>query len=122
MVICPGPFISVIDATAMTDMNEVILKADRRGRLRYTPEQKLGEDPKSGALFAFTNKRRSLLKVLYWDGSGIRILAIHGPFSAGSVTSEALAGTAKTRQQGQALQGDYYIAQSLSVDKITRDT
>ena len=24
----------------MTDMNEVILKADRRGRLRYTPEQK----------------------------------------------------------------------------------
>jgi hypothetical protein len=24
----------------MTDMNEVILKADRRGRLRYTPDQK----------------------------------------------------------------------------------
>jgi hypothetical protein len=24
----------------MTDMNEVILKTDRRGRLRYTPEQK----------------------------------------------------------------------------------
>ena len=24
----------------MTDMNEVIVKADRRGRLRYTPEQK----------------------------------------------------------------------------------
>jgi transposase-like protein len=24
----------------MTDMNEVILKADRRGRLRYNPEQK----------------------------------------------------------------------------------
>jgi hypothetical protein len=24
----------------MTDMNEVILKADRRGRLRYTLEQK----------------------------------------------------------------------------------
>jgi hypothetical protein len=24
----------------MTDMNAVILKADRRGRLRYTPEQK----------------------------------------------------------------------------------
>lgn len=35
----------------------------------------LGEDPKSGSLFAFTNKRRSLLKILYWDGTGIWILA-----------------------------------------------
>lgn len=35
----------------------------------------LGEDPKSGALFAFTNKRHSLLKILYWDETGIWILA-----------------------------------------------
>lgn len=26
----------------------------------------LQEDPKSGSIFAFTNKRRSLLKILYW--------------------------------------------------------
>jgi hypothetical protein len=29
-----------MDASAMTDMDELILKSDRRGRLRHTPEQK----------------------------------------------------------------------------------
>lgn len=32
---------------------------------------RLQEDAKSGSLFVFTNKRRCLLKILYWDGSGL---------------------------------------------------
>ena len=34
----------------------------------------LGEDVRSGALFVFTNKRRSRLKVLYFDGTGLWLM------------------------------------------------
>ena len=37
--------------------------------------QRLGEDPRMGALFVFTNKRHSRIKILCWDGPGFWVLS-----------------------------------------------
>ena len=36
---------------------------------------RLQQDPLGGAAFLFTNKRKNLLKILYWDGSGLWVLS-----------------------------------------------
>lgn len=36
--------------------------------------ERLHEEVRSGALFVFTNKRRTRLKVLYFDGSGLWLM------------------------------------------------
>jgi transposase len=42
--------------------------------LALATRQVLGEDPQSGALFCFRNKRSNRLKVLWWDRNGYCLL------------------------------------------------
>ncbi len=42
--------------------------------LHAAVSERLKEDVKSGALFVFTNKRRTRLKVLYFDGTGLWLM------------------------------------------------
>jgi transposase len=66
--------------------------------------ERLGEDPKSGALFVFGNRRRNRLKILYFDGTGVCILAKR--LEAGTFAWPQSAGApgAKLRLAPQALQ------------------
>ena len=43
-------------------------------RLAQAAKEHLGEDPQSGALFCFANKRGNRLKVLWFDRNGFCIL------------------------------------------------
>lgn len=65
--------------------------------------EKLGEDPKTGALFVFTNRRRNRLKILFWDRTGLWVCTKRleeGSFSWPQGTD---AGAAKLRLTPEAL-------------------
>lgn len=71
------PAVRLFVARGVTDMRKSF------DTLSAVVIDKIDEDPQSGHLFLFFNRRRDRLKVLWWDGSGFCLLAKrleHGQF------------------------------------------
>ena len=64
-----GPATRVYLAAGATDLRKSFEGLSDQVR------QRLKEDPLSGHLFVFANRRRSRIKLLYWDGSGLWVCA-----------------------------------------------
>ncbi len=58
------PGVKVYLALGVTDMRKAI------NGLSILVEEQLERDPFSGHLFAFCNRKRDIIKVLYWDRNG----------------------------------------------------
>ena len=65
--------------------------------------ERLGEDPRTGSLFVFSNRRHSRLKIMYWDGSGLWVMSKRLERGTFSWPKGAEPKTAKLRLNPEAL-------------------
>ena len=63
-MLIPEHSLKVYIATGSTDMRKAI------NGLSILVESEMELDPFSGHIFVFSNKRRNLIKILYWDENG----------------------------------------------------
>jgi transposase len=63
-MLIPSPDLRVYIATGSTDMRKAI------NGLSVLVESRMELDPFSGHLFVFSNRRRNMIKVLYWEHNG----------------------------------------------------
>jgi transposase len=63
-MLVPAPNLRVYIAIGNTDMRKAI------NGLSILVESQMELDPFSGHLFVFSNRRRNMIKILYWDHNG----------------------------------------------------
>ncbi len=66
-------------------------------------QDKLEENPQNSAIFVFTNKRRNRIKLLYYDGTGLWVLAKRLEQGAFSWPQASSAGQTKLTLTPEAL-------------------
>jgi transposase len=77
----------------------------RRGfdALALLTREKLSEDPRSGALAIFTNRRRDRLKALWWDRNGYCVLYKRFHDAVFEIPAAQSTGSVSIRIDGQKL-------------------
>lgn len=63
-MLIPAPNLKVYVATGNTDMRKAI------NGLSILVESRMEQDPFSGQIFVFSNRRRNIIKILYWEENG----------------------------------------------------
>lgn len=71
--------------------------------LHALASERLGEDPRGGAIFVFTNRRHTRLKILHWDGTGLWVMIKRLERGTFSWPRTVEAGASKLRLAPEAL-------------------